>query len=446
MADNQQLISLKPGTVISGRYEVVKCLGAGSMGLVYACRHKELAGKIVAVKVLFPEVAQDKTAAARFKNEIQSAYGVSHPNVVRAYEFINDSGILAYTMEYVGGGDLADKISDPDNLLPLHEVLSIAIQMGQGVQSIHDSGIVHRDLKPENILLTKEGQVKIADFGIAKTGDGPRLTEHGGVVGTIQYVSPEYMLNAQVDWRSDIYAMGVLLYEMLTGTTPFKGDSVFSTLSKSVNMDPDPPSKVRQGMPTDFDPVVLKAMNRDPDARYQSSQEMVDDLMQIAHAFNYSSKFFTSQTTRIVPKSVLNGRGEASSNLEKFEDNAVESDFQAVKTIKKTAQINRAQKKSNLLDPPDPSQTQLLDLSSKQMESVLSGQVSVYNSWDSQDSANNQRASSSKIKKPVETSGMEKSYIFTLLGALFVGITVGFAVLLFFQPQVLARIRMSLGF
>jgi len=278
MAD-EHLISLQPGTVIAGRYEVVKCLGAGSMGLVYACRHRELTGHLVAVKVLFPEVAQDKVAAARFRNEIFASYGVSHPNVVRAYEYLRDGELVAYTMEYVGGGALSDRLDKGDGPLSIQEVIRLLAQMSLGVQAIHDAGIVHRDLKPENILLTKEGDVKIADFGIARTGHGPKLTEHGGVVGTIDYVSPEYMLNSQVDWRSDIYALGILGYEMLTGDSPFRADSVYATMTKRLKTDAKPPSTVRFDCPRELDAIVLRAMARDPEQRYQSAEEIYRDLV-----------------------------------------------------------------------------------------------------------------------------------------------------------------------
>ncbi len=271
-------MSLQPGAVIAGRYEVVKCLGAGSMGLVYACRHRELAGHLVAIKVLFPEVAQDKISAARFRNEIFASYGISHPNVVRAYEYLREEDLVAYTMEFVGGGDLADRLGKPGKLLAIDEIANLLSQMCAGVQAIHDAGIVHRDLKPENILLTTDGQVKIADFGIARTGHGPKLTEHGGVVGTIDYVSPEYMLNSQVDWRSDIYALGVLAYEMVTGEAPFRGDSVYATMTKRLKEDPAPPSSLRPDCPEELDRIILRAMARDPEQRYQSAAEIYYDL------------------------------------------------------------------------------------------------------------------------------------------------------------------------
>lgn len=224
-------LSLQPGTVIASRYEVVKCLGAGSMGLVYACRKRgEAAGQMVAVKVLFPEVALDKTSAARFRNEIFAAYGVSHPNVVKAYEYIREGDLVAYTMEFVSGGDLAMKLGRTSHPLSLPTIVKLLSQMCSGVQAIHDAGIVHRDLKAENILLTKEGDVKIADFGIARMelGSARKLTEHGGVVGTIDYVAPEYLLSSQIDARADIYAIGILGYEMLTGELPL-GEIRFTT-------------------------------------------------------------------------------------------------------------------------------------------------------------------------------------------------------------------------
>src|SRR5262245_44606229 len=136
-------LNLQPGTVINGRYEVVKCLGTGSMGMVYACRHRELAGHIVAMKVLFSEVARDEVAAARFRNEIVASYGVSHPNVVRAYEYFRDGDLIAYTMEYVNGGDLADKISNQE-VITIAEIIRMLSQMCSGVQAIHEAGIVHR--------------------------------------------------------------------------------------------------------------------------------------------------------------------------------------------------------------------------------------------------------------------------------------------------------------
>lgn len=290
---NEHTINLQPGTVIGGKYEIVRCLGSGSMGSVYACKNQVLQGQIVAMKVLFPEVASDKVAAARFKNEILASYEVSHPNVVRAYEYITENDFVAYTMEFVGGGDLASKLGS-DQMIPVDEIVRLLSQMSAGCQAIHDAGIVHRDLKPENILLTAEGNVKIADFGIARNRHGPKLTEHGGVVGTIDYVAPEYMLKSQVDWRSDIYALGILAYEMVTGESPFKGESVYATMTKRLKTDPAPPSTLRTECPPELDRIILKAMQRDPENRYQAAVEMFRDLQHLASAMDLDSGMVSS--------------------------------------------------------------------------------------------------------------------------------------------------------
>lgn len=274
-------LKLQPGTIVNGSYEVVKCLGAGSMGMVYACRHRELSGRLVAMKVLFAEVAGDSVATARFRNEIFASYEVNHPNVVRAYEYFRDGDMIAFTMEYVGGGDLAERIGGLEPI-PIPTIIKMLQQMCSGVQAIHDAGIIHRDLKPENILITSQGDIKITDFGIARTGTGPKLTEHGGVVGTIDYVSPEYLEIGQVDARSDIYALGVLAYEMVTGESPFKGQSVIETMTMRLRTDPEPPRSLRSECPKGLSDVILKAMTRDPERRYQSAAQMQRDLQMIA--------------------------------------------------------------------------------------------------------------------------------------------------------------------
>jgi len=274
---DDHFLNLQPGTVVNGRYEVVKCLGAGSMGMVYACRHRELAGHLVAMKVLFTEVARDEVAAARFRNEIVASYGVSHPNVVRAYEYFKDGDLVAFTMEYIDGGDLADRITSQSRL-EIDEIIRMLGQMCSGVHAIHQAGIIHRDLKPENILITNQGDIKITDFGIARRGTGPKLTEHGGVVGTLDYVSPEYLESGQVDERSDIYALGVLAYEMITGEPPFKGQSVIETMTMRLRTDAPSASRVRPECPPGLSNAIMKAMARDPKKRYQTAAEMLKDL------------------------------------------------------------------------------------------------------------------------------------------------------------------------
>ena len=300
---DDHFLNLQPGTLVNGRYEVVKCLGTGSMGMVYACRHKELSGHLVAMKVLFSEVAKDEVAAARFRNEIVASYGVNHPHVVRAYEYFKDGDLTAVTMEFVGGGDLADRIAK-DDLIPIEEIVHMLIQMCSGVQAIHDAGIIHRDLKPENILLTGNNDVKITDFGIAKNGTGPRLTEHGGVVGTIDYVSPEYLEKGQVDTRSDIYSLGVLAYEMITGASPFVGKSLIETMTMRLRTNPELPQEKRLDCPEMLGRLVMKALDRDLNERYQTANAMILDLIQINDTLDNKKDFNPLLRPRVQPKAV----------------------------------------------------------------------------------------------------------------------------------------------
>ncbi|MFN8391306.1 MAG: serine/threonine-protein kinase [Bdellovibrionota bacterium] len=267
----------------NGRYEIIKCLGNGSMGMTYLCRHLEMAGHYVALKILYPEVARDEVASDRFRNEIVASYGVSHPNVVRAYEYFRDDDLICFTMEYIEGGDLAKEIAN-HTTLDTARIIELLIQICSGLKAIHSSGIIHRDIKPENILLTKNGTVKISDFGIARAGTGPRLSDHGGVVGTIDYVSPEYLETGAVDLRGDIYAVGVIAYEMITGESPFKADSVIQSMTKRLKEDAAPPAEINVKCSSALSDFTLKAMARDPEKRFQTAGEMVDALEKIAKA------------------------------------------------------------------------------------------------------------------------------------------------------------------
>ena len=270
-----------PGDIIASRFEVIRPLRDGCQGAIYLVRHIDFPERKIAMKVLLLDQKEGfEITAARFRNEIVASYGVSHPNVVRAYEYFRDGDLVAYTMEYVSGGDLADKLEDGP--LPIDEAVRILAQICGGVQVIHLAGIIHRDLKPENILLTQEGDVKITDFGIARLGRTSKLTEHGGVVGTIDYVSPEYLEEGHVDARSDIYALGVLAYEMIVGHSPFRGDSVIATMTMRLRSDPAAPDILREDCPKELSTIILNALQRDPKNRYQEAKEMQVDLNALA--------------------------------------------------------------------------------------------------------------------------------------------------------------------
>jgi len=451
-------LNLQPGTIVNGRYEVVKCLGTGSMGMVYACRHRELAGHLVAMKVLFPEVARDEVAAARFRNEIVASYGVSHPNVVRAYEYFRDGDLIAFTMEYIPGGDIADKIANSDKIT-IDEVLRMLSQMCSGVQAIHDAGIIHRDLKPENILLTAQGDVKITDFGIARAGTGPRLTDHGGVVGTIDYVSPEYLERGEVDARSDIYAMGVISYEMLTHELPFKGKSVIETMTLRLRTDPEPPHRLRQDCPPKLSEIVLKAMARDFKARYQSAREMYEDLQDLIRSRGARSRNSGTQPAiprengiRPTPRAITTAEaGRSATGLSivsaggSHGESMVAADAGGGVHSARGASPSRNQTVSARIDDEE------LDPFGYQMESVLSGPRTgprpyVSHAEDSSSahpavSISQSHLSAERLKAlatDYQTSGMPGTWIGNVISAVvifFLGFGVGWLLLKHFKPE-----------
>lgn len=279
--DVEHSINLKAGNIIQGKYEVLRCLGAGSMGMVYAVKHLDLQDRILAMKVLYADVAKDDVQAARFKNEIVASYEVNHPNVVRAYDYFKEGDLIAYTMEYVSGGDLADRLND-ENLISISESISMLKQMASGLAVIHKAGIIHRDLKPENILISSDGSIKITDFGIARTAKGPRLTDHGGIVGTFAYVSPEYLEYGKLDFRSDIYSIGVLAYEMIVGSAPHDGSNVIESMHAKLSTDPKEPYLLRKECPKALSDIVMKALARNPENRFQNAEELYNSLAAIS--------------------------------------------------------------------------------------------------------------------------------------------------------------------
>lgn len=280
---SRELSIWESGYLVAGRYEVVRCLGIGSMGVVYLCRHRALDGFLVALKVLSPPNSlehSDDYFTARFKNEIAAVRNISHPNVVCVYDYVSEPGLEAYSMEYMRGGDLANYLRRASHL-NLRSVVQMVIQMCAGVQAIHDANYMHRDIKPENFLLSGSRQIKISDFGIARSAYGPRLTAKGTVVGTVQYLSPEYLRSSEYSKQGDVYSLGTLAYEMICGALPFSGHNVFQTIELKLRSEPLKPSLRNPACPQALNAVVLKALNREPSERYQSAAEMGQDLQQV---------------------------------------------------------------------------------------------------------------------------------------------------------------------
>ncbi|AQA03023.1 serine/threonine protein kinase [Mycobacterium sp. MS1601] len=270
--------------LLSGRYELGEILGFGGMSEVHMARDTRL-HRDVAVKVLRADLARDPSFYLRFRREAQNAAALNHPAIVAVYdtgEAETTSGPLPYiVMEYVDGVTLRDIVHN-DGPMPAKRAIEVIADACQALNFSHQHGIIHRDVKPANIMISKSGAVKVMDFGIARAlADSHSVTQTAAVIGTAQYLSPEQAKGESVDARSDVYALGCVLYEVLTGEPPFAGDSPVAVAYQHVREDPVPPSARRSSVPPELDAVVLKALAKNPDNRYQSAAEMRADLVRV---------------------------------------------------------------------------------------------------------------------------------------------------------------------
>jgi len=270
---------LTTGAMFGGRYQIIEELGKGGMGKVYRALDKEL-NEEVALKLIKSEIATHLNTIERFKSEIRLARRILHKNVGRMYELMEDKGIRFITMEYISGEDLKSLIRRVKQLT-LGTVISITRQICKGLAEAHRLGIVHRDLKPSNIMIDKEGNVRIMDFGIARSVGSEGITETGMAIGTPEYMSPEQVEGLGIDQRSDIYSLGVIVYEMVTGEVPFKGNTPFSVALKHKSEFPREPRILNEHVSEDFNHVILKCMEKDKTLRYQSAEEIDADLNKI---------------------------------------------------------------------------------------------------------------------------------------------------------------------
>jgi serine/threonine protein kinase len=277
------LSALTQGLVIDNRYKIESVLGKGGMGMVYRA-HDRMLDETVAIKVLRAEFANTSEMLQRFKKEIKLARKVSHRNVCRIHEFGEDGGVRYISMEYVEGTDIKQLARDKGGFLETEEAFDVAIQAADGLQAIHDVGIIHRDLKTSNIMRDPSGRVRLMDFGIAKseatdrsTGGGG-LTSTGQIMGTPEYMSPEQCLGDKIDHRSDVYALGVVIYEIFTGTVPFRGDTPVATLFKHIQ-DPVPfEGPVAARIPLAAVPVLRKTLAKNRADRFASAASLAEAL------------------------------------------------------------------------------------------------------------------------------------------------------------------------
>jgi len=270
------IADLNTGSVLAGRYEIIEELGKGGMGKVYKAFDREIDEKI-AVKVIRPEIASNKTIIQRFQNELKMARKITHKNVCRMHDLGKDGDTRFITMEYVSGEDLKKSIRRMGPLT-VRKTISLGKQICHGLSEAHRLGVYHRDLKPHNIMIDREGNVKIMDFGIALSREAGGITDSNIIVGTPHYLSPEQVEGKKIDQRSDIYSLGVILFETVTGHVPFDGDTTLSIAVKHKTEIPRDPKELNAQMPVELSRLILKCMEKDPEKRYQSADELCSEL------------------------------------------------------------------------------------------------------------------------------------------------------------------------
>jgi len=274
----QSFTPLPQGTVIS-HYRIVQIIGIGGMGEVYLAEDTELERK-VALKFMPQQFLFSSDARARFKREAQAAAALSHPNIIHIYEVSEYQGRPFFAMEYVAGQSLGDLIKAKE--LGLDKIIDLAMQICKGLHKAHQAGITHRDVKPSNIVIDADGQPKLLDFGLAAVQSTEKLTKTGSTLGTIGYMSPEQIQVKEIDQRSDLFSFGVLLYEMITGRLPFKGDTEAATLNSVLHDIPEPLSRYKSGVSGELQGIASKLLEKDPELRYQSAAGVVSDLKRLS--------------------------------------------------------------------------------------------------------------------------------------------------------------------
>ncbi|NLZ54101.1 MAG: Stk1 family PASTA domain-containing Ser/Thr kinase, partial [Thermoanaerobacteraceae bacterium] len=266
------------GKILGNRYKILEKISGGGMALVYKAQCN-LLNRIVAIKILKSEFAEDEDFVRRFRREAQAAASLSHPNIVGIYDVGEEDGLYYIVMEYVEGNTLKDLIRQKAPL-PLTEVIEMGVQICDALECAHKNMIVHRDIKSQNIMITSDGRVKVTDFGIARATGGSTITNTGNMFGSVQYFSPEQARSDTVDERSDLYSVGVVLYEAFTGKLPFNGETPVSVALKQIQEQPELISNIISGFPKQLEVIVQKCLAKSPDDRYQNAEALKNDLKQ----------------------------------------------------------------------------------------------------------------------------------------------------------------------
>ena len=265
------------GRLLGNRYEIMENIGNGGMAMVYKSKDHIL-NRYVAVKILRDEFTTDQEFIKRFSIEAQSAASITHPNIVSIYDVGQEGSLYYIVMELIKGKTLKDIIIEEGGPLPWKWSTNIAIQIASALETAHKNNIVHRDIKPHNIIITEDGIAKVTDFGIAKAVSNSTITAFGSTIGSVHYFSPEHARGGFTDAKSDLYSLGVVMYEMLTGKVPFDADTPVSVALKHMQEEPTPPIEINPKIPTSINDIILKAMRKDTSLRYQNATEMLNDL------------------------------------------------------------------------------------------------------------------------------------------------------------------------
>ncbi len=265
---------LRPGTFLQDRYEILEQIGSGGMSVVYKAKCHKL-NRLVAIKVLKEEFCNDSSFVAKFKMEAQAAAGLSHPNIVSVYDVIDEGALHYIVMELIEGITLKSYIAKKGKL-EVKESIGIAIQVAQGIAAAHEQHIIHRDIKPQNMIISKDGKVKVADFGIARAVSAQTLTS--AAMGSVHYISPEQARGGFSDERSDIYSLGVTMYEMVTGRLPFEGENTVAIALAHLEDSLVPPGVHNPEIPASLERIIMKCMEKKPERRYANANEVIAAL------------------------------------------------------------------------------------------------------------------------------------------------------------------------
>src|SRR6266404_478891 len=266
----------EPGTVLAGRYEIIALLGQGGMGAVYKARDTEL-DRFVALKLIRPELARNPEILRRFKQELILARQVTHKNVIRIFDLGQSDGIKFITMDFVEGQNLRELLLERGKF-PAEQAARVMLQICRALEAAHTEGVIHRDLKPQNVMLSPDGRVYVMDFGIARSAYLPGMTQTGALIGTPEYMSPEQARGEKLTERSDLFSLGVIFYELLTGKSPYPADAPLGTLWKRLQDKAKPPAEIDATVPKALNDIVMSALEIEPEKRLSSAREMAQQL------------------------------------------------------------------------------------------------------------------------------------------------------------------------